>query len=67
MILVDYCKGCRVCIRNADRCLEGVPGWTSTPASRMDTAFAIVQGGCTGGGRRKVPGEVLERDGENQI
>jgi Pyruvate/2-oxoacid:ferredoxin oxidoreductase delta subunit len=46
MILVDYCKGCRVCIEECPTgCLEGVPELDfDTGVVRMDTAFAIVQG-----------------------
>jgi len=52
-ILVDYCKGCRVCIEECPTgCLEGVPELDfDTGVVRMDTAFAITQG-CTVGRRR---------------
>ena len=45
-ILVDYCKGCRVCIEECPTgCLEGVPELDfDTGVIRMDTAFAITQG-----------------------
>jgi NADPH-dependent glutamate synthase beta subunit-like oxidoreductase/Pyruvate/2-oxoacid:ferredoxin oxidoreductase delta subunit len=45
-ILVDYCKGCRVCIEESPTgCLEGVPELDfDTGVVRMDTAFAISQG-----------------------
>jgi len=45
-ILVDYCKGCRVCIEECPTgCLEGVPELDfDTGVVRMDTAFAINQG-----------------------
>jgi Pyruvate/2-oxoacid:ferredoxin oxidoreductase delta subunit len=45
-ILVDYCKGCRVCIEECPTgCLEGVPELDfDTGVVRMDTAFAIAQG-----------------------
>jgi NADPH-dependent glutamate synthase beta subunit-like oxidoreductase len=45
-ILVDYCKGCRVCIEECPTgCLEGVPEMDfDTGVVRMDTAFAISQG-----------------------
>jgi NADPH-dependent glutamate synthase beta subunit-like oxidoreductase len=45
-ILVDYCKGCRVCIEECPTgCLEGVPEMDfDTGVVRMDTAFAITQG-----------------------
>jgi len=45
-ILVDYCKGCRVCIEECPTgCLEGVPELDfDTGVVRMDTAFAISQG-----------------------
>jgi Pyruvate/2-oxoacid:ferredoxin oxidoreductase delta subunit len=45
-ILVDYCKGCRVCIEECPTgCLEGVPELDfDTGVIRMDTAFAISQG-----------------------
>jgi Pyruvate/2-oxoacid:ferredoxin oxidoreductase delta subunit len=45
-ILVDYCKGCRVCIEECPTgCLEGVPELDfDTGVVRMDTAFAISPG-----------------------
>jgi NADPH-dependent glutamate synthase beta subunit-like oxidoreductase len=45
-ILIDYCKGCRVCIEECPTgCLEGVPELDfDTGVVRMDTAFAISQG-----------------------
>jgi NADPH-dependent glutamate synthase beta subunit-like oxidoreductase len=45
-ILVDYCKGCRVCIEECPTgCLEGVPELDfDTGVVRMDTAFAITHG-----------------------
>jgi NADPH-dependent glutamate synthase beta subunit-like oxidoreductase len=45
-ILVDYCKGCRVCIEECPTgCLEGVPELDfDTGVIRMETAFAISQG-----------------------
>jgi formate hydrogenlyase subunit 6/NADH:ubiquinone oxidoreductase subunit I len=45
-ILVDYCKGCRVCIEECPTgCLEGVPELDfDTGVVRMDTAFAITAG-----------------------
>jgi NADPH-dependent glutamate synthase beta subunit-like oxidoreductase len=45
-ILVDYCKGCRVCIEECPTgCLEGVPELDfDTGVVRMETAFAISQG-----------------------
>jgi len=45
-ILVDYCKGCRVCIEECPTgCLEGVPELDfDKGVVRMDTAFAITQG-----------------------
>jgi Pyruvate/2-oxoacid:ferredoxin oxidoreductase delta subunit len=45
-ILVDYCKGCRVCIEECPTgCLEGVPELDfDTGVIRMDTAFAISPG-----------------------
>ena len=45
-ILIDYCKGCRVCIEECPTgCLEGVPELDfDTGVVRMDTAFAITQG-----------------------
>ncbi|HWW82604.1 MAG TPA: FAD-dependent oxidoreductase [Vicinamibacterales bacterium] len=45
-ILVDYCKGCRVCIEECPTgCLEGVPELDfDTGVVRMDTAFAIKSG-----------------------
>ncbi|HYL37551.1 MAG TPA: FAD-dependent oxidoreductase [Bryobacteraceae bacterium] len=45
-ILVNYCKGCRVCIEECPTgCLEGVPELDfDTGVVRMDTAFAITPG-----------------------
>ena len=45
-ILVNYCKGCRVCIEECPTgCLEGVPELDfDTGVVRMDTAFAIAPG-----------------------
>src|SRR5947207_6363650 len=45
-ILVDYCKGCRVCIEECPTgCLEGVPEPDfDTGVIRMDRAFAIAPG-----------------------
>jgi len=45
-ILIDYCKGCRVCIEECPTgCLEGVPELDfDTGVVRMDTAFAITPG-----------------------
>lgn len=45
-ILVDYCKGCRVCIEECPTgCLESVPEMDfDTGVVRMDTAFAITPG-----------------------
>src|SRR5206468_12722655 len=45
-ILVDYCKGCRVCIEECPTgCLEGVPELDfDSGVVRMYTAFAITQG-----------------------
>ncbi len=45
-IIVDYCKGCRVCIEECPTgCLEGVPELDfDTGVVRMDTAFAITPG-----------------------
>src|SRR5712691_4574171 len=45
-ILVDYCKGCRVCIEECPTgCLEGVPELDfDTGVVWMDTAFAITPG-----------------------
>jgi NADPH-dependent glutamate synthase beta subunit-like oxidoreductase len=58
-ILVDYCKGCRVCIEECPTgCLEGVPELDfDTGVVRMDTAFAITQGlhGRQAEELRKVP------------
>jgi NADPH-dependent glutamate synthase beta subunit-like oxidoreductase len=58
-ILVDYCKGCRVCIEECPTgCLEGVPELDfDTGVIRMDTAFAITQGlhGRQAEELRKVP------------
>ena len=45
-ILVDYCKGCKVCIEECPTgCLEGVPELDfDSGVVRMDTAFAITPG-----------------------
>jgi Pyruvate/2-oxoacid:ferredoxin oxidoreductase delta subunit len=45
-IIIDYCKGCRVCIEECPTgCLEGVPELDfDTGVIRMDTAFAITPG-----------------------
>jgi Pyruvate/2-oxoacid:ferredoxin oxidoreductase delta subunit len=45
-VLVDYCKGCRVCIEECPTgCLEGVPELDfDSGVIRMDTAFAIKPG-----------------------
>ena len=45
-ILVDYCKGCRVCIEECPTgCLEGVPELDfDTGVVRMETAYQISQG-----------------------
>jgi len=45
-ILIDYCKGCRVCIEECPTgCLEGVPELDfDTGVIRMDTAFAVTPG-----------------------
>ncbi len=45
-ILIDYCKGCRVCIEECPTgCLEGVPELDfDTGVVRMDTALAISPG-----------------------
>jgi NADPH-dependent glutamate synthase beta subunit-like oxidoreductase len=45
-ILVEYCKGCRVCVEECPTgCLEGVPELDfDTGVVRMDTAFAISPG-----------------------
>jgi Pyruvate/2-oxoacid:ferredoxin oxidoreductase delta subunit len=45
-ILVDYCKGCRVCIEECPTgCLEGVPELDfDKGVVRMDTAFAVSPG-----------------------
>ncbi|PWT86165.1 MAG: hypothetical protein C5B57_01635 [Blastocatellia bacterium] len=45
-ILVDYCKGCRVCIEECPTgCLEGVPELDfDTGVVRMDTAYQITPG-----------------------
>ena len=45
-ILVDYCKGCKVCIEECPTgCLEGVPELDfDSGVVRMDTAFAVNQG-----------------------
>ena len=45
-ILINYCKGCRVCIEECPTgCLEGVPELDfDTGVTRMDTAFAVTPG-----------------------
>lgn len=45
-ILVDYCKGCRVCIEECPTgCLEGVPELDfDSGVVRMETAFQVSQG-----------------------
>src|SRR6202790_2579620 len=45
-ILVNYCKGCRVCIEECPTdCLEGVLALDfDTVLTRMDTPIAITQG-----------------------
>jgi NADPH-dependent glutamate synthase beta subunit-like oxidoreductase len=67
-ILVDYCKGCRVCIEECPTgCLEGVPELDfDTGVVRMDTAFAITQGlhGRQAEQLRHVP-EMAPKDIEN--
>ena len=67
-ILVDYCKGCRVCIEECPTgCLEGVPELDfDTGVVRMDTAFAITQGlhGRQAEELRKLP-ERPPKDIEN--
>jgi len=67
-ILVDYCKGCRVCIEECPTgCLEGVPELDfDTGVVRMDTAFAITQGlhGRQAAELRAVP-EQAPKDIEN--
>jgi NADPH-dependent glutamate synthase beta subunit-like oxidoreductase len=67
-ILVDYCKGCRVCIEECPTgCLEGVPELDfDTGVVRMDTAFAITQGlhGRQSEQLRQVP-EMAPKDIEN--
>jgi NADPH-dependent glutamate synthase beta subunit-like oxidoreductase len=67
-ILVDYCKGCRVCIEECPTgCLEGVPELDfDTGVVRMDTAFAITQGlhGRQAEELRRVP-ENAPKDIEN--
>ena len=69
-ILVDYCKGCRVCIEECPTgCLEGVPELDfDTGVVRMDTAFAITQGlhGRQAEELRKLP-ELPPKDIENWI
>jgi NADPH-dependent glutamate synthase beta subunit-like oxidoreductase len=63
-ILVDYCKGCRVCIEECPTgCLEGVPELDfDTGVIRMDTAFAITQGlhGRQAAELRKVPEQAAK-------
>jgi NADPH-dependent glutamate synthase beta subunit-like oxidoreductase len=67
-ILVDYCKGCRVCIEECPTgCLEGVPELDfDTGVVRMDTAFAITQGlhGRQAEELRQVPNQA-PKDIEN--
>jgi formate hydrogenlyase subunit 6/NADH:ubiquinone oxidoreductase subunit I len=67
-ILVDYCKGCRVCIEECPTgCLEGVPELDfDTGVVRMDTAFAITQGlhGRQAEELRRLP-ELPAKDIEN--
>jgi NADPH-dependent glutamate synthase beta subunit-like oxidoreductase len=67
-ILVDYCKGCRVCIEECPTgCLEGVPELDfDTGVVRMDTAFAITQGlhGRQAEQLRQVP-EMAPKDIDN--
>ena len=67
-ILVDYCKGCRVCIEECPTgCLEGVPELDfDTGVVRMDTAFAITQGlhGRQAAELREVP-NLPPKDIEN--
>jgi NADPH-dependent glutamate synthase beta subunit-like oxidoreductase len=66
-ILVDYCKGCRVCIEECPTgCLEGVPELDfDTGVVRMDTAFAITQGlhGRQAAELKLVPEKTKEIDG----
>ena len=63
-ILVDYCKGCRVCIEECPTgCLEGVPELDfDTGVVRMDTAFAITQGlhGRQAAELRRVPDQAAK-------
>ena len=67
-ILVDYCKGCRVCIEECPTgCLEGVPELDfDTGVVRMDTAFAISPGlhGRQAEQLRQVP-NMAPKDIEN--
>ena len=67
-ILVDYCKGCRVCIEECPTgCLEGVPELDfDTGVVRMETAFAITQGlhGRQAEQLRQVP-DLAPKDIEN--
>ncbi|MGH9385666.1 MAG: FAD-dependent oxidoreductase [Vicinamibacterales bacterium] len=67
-ILVDYCKGCKVCIEECPTgCLEGVPELDfDTGVVRMDTAFAIKQGlhGRQAAELRALP-ELADKDIEN--
>jgi Pyruvate/2-oxoacid:ferredoxin oxidoreductase delta subunit len=53
-IIVDYCKGCRVCIEECPTgCLEGVPELDfDTGVVRMDTAIRDHAAACTAGRRR---------------
>ncbi|HEY6213037.1 MAG TPA: FAD-dependent oxidoreductase [Vicinamibacterales bacterium] len=66
-IVVDYCKGCRVCIEECPTgCLEGVPELDfDTGVVRMDTAFAITQGlhGRQAAELKLVPEKTKEIDG----
>jgi NADPH-dependent glutamate synthase beta subunit-like oxidoreductase len=66
-ILVDYCKGCRVCIEECPTgCLEGVPELDfDTGVIRMDTAFAITQGlhGRQAAELEAVPGKTKDIEG----
>jgi Pyruvate/2-oxoacid:ferredoxin oxidoreductase delta subunit len=67
-ILVDYCKGCRVCIEECPTgCLEGVPELDfDSGVVRMDTAFAITPGlhGRQAEELRRLP-ELAPKDIEN--
>ena len=73
-ILVDYCKGCRVCIEECPTgCLEGVPELDfDTGVVRMDTAFAISPGlAWTAGGTVEKAGRAAGQEylelGSNQF